>query len=602
MGITPARESEPVRLVIWDLDDVFWEGTLSEGGITWISRNAEIVAELSRRGIISSICSKNDLVDVEAVLRAHGLRDQFVFLSVDWTAKGPRLARLAAAVQLRPQSVMFIDDNAMNRAEASYYVPGLQVADQTIIPGLLADPRFEGKPDAKLTRLMQYKLLETRQVNLVRSGNDVTTFLRESEITISIDFDVASELDRAIELINRTNQLNFVKARLPEDKAAARHALQQIIAHHTVSAGLVRVRDRYGDYGICGIYICQADRAGSHPRLLQFAFSCRILGMGIETWLYRHLNRPTLKVVGEVATNIFVDGEAIDWVRLELPSLKSEAEEHPRTLSYVLARGGCDMRALVHYFDMVSNRVVEEIAGVRGGVTRLSCSSVVAVHAIKGVSKDFVRDCAPLGFAPEDFVSLIADPPPAENGVWLLNFTLEQPVPVLRHIATGCLIPAWLVGIKGPPLQMLNMRPRESGLAPALVRHLRRNFEMLGLLPDEIFEGNLRLILSQAARALPGRVGIFILLANEEKLSPDGSVTVLKPMRNRNRIIIEAARDFPEVELLSPTAFMSRQEICQLQEPHHYDRIVYFRMFQHVMNRCPPYSEDRLKGSASQCL
>jgi hypothetical protein len=29
------RSAEPVRLVIWDLDETFWKGTLTEGGITF---------------------------------------------------------------------------------------------------------------------------------------------------------------------------------------------------------------------------------------------------------------------------------------------------------------------------------------------------------------------------------------------------------------------------------------------------------------------------------------------------------------------------------------------------------------------------------------
>ena len=33
--------AEPVRLVVWDLDETFWKGTLSEGGITFWNPGAE---------------------------------------------------------------------------------------------------------------------------------------------------------------------------------------------------------------------------------------------------------------------------------------------------------------------------------------------------------------------------------------------------------------------------------------------------------------------------------------------------------------------------------------------------------------------------------
>jgi hypothetical protein len=68
------RAFEAVRVVVWDLDDTFWHGTLSEGGIgEYVREHHNTVIELARRGILSSICSKNDFVAVEQVLRQEGL-------------------------------------------------------------------------------------------------------------------------------------------------------------------------------------------------------------------------------------------------------------------------------------------------------------------------------------------------------------------------------------------------------------------------------------------------------------------------------------------------------------------------------------------------
>lgn len=50
--------NNPIKLVIWDLDETFWEGTLSEEGISIIEDNLKLVKELSKRGIVNSICSK----------------------------------------------------------------------------------------------------------------------------------------------------------------------------------------------------------------------------------------------------------------------------------------------------------------------------------------------------------------------------------------------------------------------------------------------------------------------------------------------------------------------------------------------------------------
>jgi predicted enzyme involved in methoxymalonyl-ACP biosynthesis len=101
---------------------------------------------------------------------------------------------------------MFIDDNPMNRNEALQFVPGMTVEDETVIESILTNPLFAGKRDQGLTRLKQYKLLEARNQDLQVSGDNVE-FLRNSNIQVTIEHDVESHLDRAIELINRTNQL-----------------------------------------------------------------------------------------------------------------------------------------------------------------------------------------------------------------------------------------------------------------------------------------------------------------------------------------------------------------------------------------------------------
>ena len=188
--------TEPIRLVIWDLDETFWHGTLTEGGMRWRAEAEHAVKTLAARGIVSALCSKNDPADVKRVLAAHRMRRFFVFNSISWESKGPRLAAQIAAIQLRPQSVLFIDDNALNRAEAAHFVPGLQIADETIVPVLLDDARCAGKPDRDLARLAQYKLLERRQKDAARTGGDTTAFLRASNITVRIEHDIDAHIDQ----------------------------------------------------------------------------------------------------------------------------------------------------------------------------------------------------------------------------------------------------------------------------------------------------------------------------------------------------------------------------------------------------------------------
>ena len=580
-----AMPRENIRLVIWDLDETFWGGTLTEGGIVWREETAHIVRVLARRGIVSSICSKNDPSPVLRVLDTHGMRDYFVFPSISWDSKGPRLAALIEAVQLRAPSILFIDDNAMNRAEAEAFVPGLQVKDETAIAGLLDDPRLRGKPDPDMARLAQYRVLERRHGDQKNAAGDTKSFLRDSRIVVTIEHDILPHLDRAIELINRTNQLNFTKSRLaedPDDPEVARGELRALLGKFNVQAGILHVRDTYGDYGFCGLYVTQRQSGGT-PRLLHFAFSCRILGMGIETWLYRLLQRPDLKVAGRVLTDVFADTGEIDWIGTELPGI-ALAQDSTKPLRYVLARGACDMRALAHYFAMIADRVIEEFDTVRAGESPLLNHSLIATQAIHGIDPRAVADFAPFGFLPEDFNTILAGDVPAGPAVWLFGFSIELAVPLYRHRETGVFLPAVINGLPGHPARMMEGGP--IGTAdPATIAHLREKFTLLGRRPDEridtLFRESLHLIFART----PADTRVFVLLANTIMPNRDGSTRIDEPFRNHNTLIAEVARDYPNVDVLDPVSFMSAEEISALTAPHHFDRIVYFRIFRHIVEK-----------------
>src|ERR1700676_3410247 len=80
--------SRPVKLVVWDLDDTLWEGTLSEGPVVLDRGTADVVRALNRRGIVTPVCSSNDRADARAVLEGAGLWAEVVLARVDWAPRG----------------------------------------------------------------------------------------------------------------------------------------------------------------------------------------------------------------------------------------------------------------------------------------------------------------------------------------------------------------------------------------------------------------------------------------------------------------------------------------------------------------------------------
>ncbi len=321
---------------------------------------------------------------IKAILEKTGIWEYFIFPSIDWNPKGPRLAQLIDDAQLRAPTVLFIDDNHMNREEAKHFVPALQVADENIIPTLLSSPLLQGKDDRDLTRLKQYKLIESK-IDQQKAPVDIRDFLRQSDIRVDFHYNIGEHVDRFIERVNRTNQLNFTKRRLPEEPDAARAAVHQLLDRTDLHMGLISVKDRFRDYGFVGAFVANIAMGKSH--LMHFCFSCRTLNMEVEAWVYNRLGRPTLKTIG--------------------------AE--------------------------VSLRVPE----VRHGVSVLREHSVFLRYALTGLSERERAELAALGFEPQDLsFELLGDG--GGGAIWILQFSSDPGAVLYKHRTLGVMAPVAL--------------------------------------------------------------------------------------------------------------------------------------------------------------
>ncbi len=327
-----------IKLIIWDLDDTFWKGTLSEGAVEPIELCVDLVVTAAKKGIVSAICSKNDLEPCREKLAEWGVWDYFVFPSINWEPKGQRIKRLISDMNLRPANVLFLDDNPLNLEEAKYYSPDLMTASPDIIGGLYAEISAYDKDDCSLERLNRYKVLETKQKEKRNMGSN-EEFLRQSNIRVDIHTDCINAIDRIHELILRSNQLNFTKVR------STRKELESILKNPDIKSGYVTARDKYGEYGIIGFFAYAPRPDGSGGKMLHFLFSCRALGMGIEQYVYEKIGFPEMKIEGSVSSEVGADKPRVTWINLD----RNGADERYETTDgikngfRVLMKGPCDL-------------------------------------------------------------------------------------------------------------------------------------------------------------------------------------------------------------------------------------------------------------------
>ena len=327
---------DKIKLVIWDLDETFWNGTLTEGGAMIPPAHCDLLLNLTDAGIVNSICSKNDWEPVRTELEKQGLLQYFVFPSVNWESKGNRIKALIADMQLRPANVLFLDDNHSNREEARFFCPEIMVAGPEEIPTLIGDVAKAPKKDKDHKRLKQYRVLEEKRTSR-QSYSSNEAFLAESNIRLEIATDSMAQLARIHDLLLRSNQLNFTKVRSTEEELTA------LLSDPEVKAGYVSVSDKFGDYGIVGFYALKEGKA------IHFTFSCRTLGMGIEQYVYNHLGRPELEIVGEVISDLS-STELPSWINQASSKATAEkAEIKGLTGKQVLIKGPCDLLQILPY-------------------------------------------------------------------------------------------------------------------------------------------------------------------------------------------------------------------------------------------------------------
>lgn len=558
---------QQVKLVIWDLDETFWVGTLSEGGAVVSERNAAVVRELTDRGIVNSICSKNSFDEARIRLVEAGVWDLFVFPKIQWSPKGQLISEIIAEMQLRAPNVLFIDDNPLNLREAVFYNPGLQTAGPAIIERLLKLPACQGKADATHARLRQYRILERKQSDRRRSTSDNDDFLRQSGIRVALQRTCGEEQARILELINRTNQLNYTRKRL---SAAQLEALLQDPALETAC---LRVRDNYGDYGVCGFYALRENV------LEHFLFSCRILNMGVEQWLYHRLGNPRIDIAGECATPLR-SGVVPDWIcEVEPADFQERADAATGGGPRVLLKGGCDLEQIRIYL----NRAITLD-------TELTCVSAAGL-SVHGEHTEILRRCRAETL--ERYGEIIDALPFVERHTYQSSFFQDRHDSYIysvlqdytqglyRYGDTDFVVPYgdFTVDLTDPrnwPV-LEHAHRRKKRLSRNFLAWFRTRFVFLGPLPPEAFAENIDWL---CRRIKAGRQ-LILLNGSEIPYQKCPEQERWNHHRTMNRVLETVAAGHDHVVICDVRRFL-RDPRDHSNNLRHYNRRTYFLIARHL--------------------
>jgi len=284
------------KLIILDLDDTLWGGIVGEAG--WENlvlgghhhlgeayvdfQNA--LRSMKNRGILLAIASKNEEQVALEAIRKHPEMvlklEDFAGWRINWQDKVQNVLDLMTELNLGPQSTVFIDDNPVERARVKESLPEILVPDwpkdPMLYPATLLSLRCFEMPSLSredLFRTTMY-LSENERRELKKTVSSLEEWLTRLAIRVRVEELHPANLQRATQLLNKTNQMNLSTRRMSEAELMAWAGEN----HHKLWT--VRVSDKFGDAGLTGIV--SLDIQDRNAQITDFILSCRVLGRKIE--------------------------------------------------------------------------------------------------------------------------------------------------------------------------------------------------------------------------------------------------------------------------------------------------------------------------------
>lgn len=283
--------------IVTDLDDTFWSGIVGEigaEGVSWdLTGNAQIhglyqqlLDSLAGAGILIAVASKNDPAVVETAFRRADLvmKSERIFPRiVGWHPKSESVGQILKHWNIGPESVLCVDDSAMELAEVKRVFPQISVIR---FPSNDAQGAYDvlqtirdlfgrtslGTEDALRVDTLRNRVEFEREAD-TRTGT-MDEFLRDLDGTIIIDRTKDPSSRRAFELINKTNQFNMNGVRL-EFADWSRH-----LAAPNAFQWVVDYRDKYGPLGAISVVLGSVEQ--EHVKIDTWVMSCRAFSRRIE--------------------------------------------------------------------------------------------------------------------------------------------------------------------------------------------------------------------------------------------------------------------------------------------------------------------------------
>ncbi len=283
------------KCLILDLDNTCWGGVIGDDGINGISIGTETAlseshtafqiyaSELKNRGISLAVCSKNDFDNAkegfehpDTVLKF----DDFTSFKANWNPKHQNIIEISEEINIGIDSLVFIDDNPVERDIVSSQIPSTSVPDVGsdviyFIDFIDRNGYFEPVTlSADDLHRNEYYKGNQKRANQQAAFNSYEDFLVSLEMTAEIKTFKSVYLDRITQLTNKTNQFNLTTKRYTTGE------IEQLAESNDYIKLYGKLSDKYGNNGLITVVIGEIKDKQCHIDL--WLMSCRVLKRGME--------------------------------------------------------------------------------------------------------------------------------------------------------------------------------------------------------------------------------------------------------------------------------------------------------------------------------
>lgn len=295
MGTTIARhicawKRQAFKVVVVDCDNTLWKGICGEDGSLGVSIDApyrdlqRFLIQKYNEGMLLALCSKNNEEDVFEVFEHHKdmilKKEHIAAYRINWKSKAENIKELHQELNVGLDSFIFIDDSPVEIAEVMEKLP------QVLSLKLPEDQQNFSKflrhvwafDSLKITsedrnRTEMYRAEKKRQ-QLKMEGYSLEKYLKNLELKVAMYPLSDTQISRAAQLTQRTNQFNLTTIRRTEEE------IKELIAKPNTICWVLEATDRFGTYGTVGMVI--ACKGKNKLFVETFLLSCRVLGRGVE--------------------------------------------------------------------------------------------------------------------------------------------------------------------------------------------------------------------------------------------------------------------------------------------------------------------------------